>query len=101
MKILQISSAKHFGGGERHFVDLSRGLINQGHKIFVALRPTNEWQARLDFVPPENYSACFSAQFARSFERSKNRGIYQLRKTSKSFTLTPRAIIFRRVLPAG
>jgi len=54
VKILQISSAKHFGGGERHFVDLSRGLINQGHKIFVALRPTNEWQARLDFVPPEN-----------------------------------------------
>jgi len=54
VKILQISSAKTFGGGEKHFVDLSRGLINQGHKIFVALRPTNEWQARLGFVPPEN-----------------------------------------------
>ncbi len=54
MRILQISSAKIFGGGERHFVDLCRGLANRGHEIFVALRPTNEWQAQLDFLPPEN-----------------------------------------------
>jgi len=54
VKILQISSAKNFGGGEKHFVDLSRGMKTRGHEIFVALRPTNEWQARLDFVPPEN-----------------------------------------------
>ena len=26
----------------------------RGHEIFAALRPTNEWQARLDFLPPEN-----------------------------------------------
>lgn len=54
MRILQISSARTFGGGERHFVDLCRGLTQRGHAVFVALRPTNEWQARLDFLPPEN-----------------------------------------------
>lgn len=54
MRILQISSARTFGGGERHFVDLCRGLNARGHEIFAALRPTNEWQRRLDFLPPQN-----------------------------------------------
>jgi glycosyltransferase involved in cell wall biosynthesis len=54
MRILQISSARVYGGGERHFVDLCRGLAARGHEVFVALRPTNEWQHRLDFLPPEN-----------------------------------------------
>ena len=54
MRILHISSARSFGGGERHFVDLCRGLHERGHEIFVALRPSNEWQRRLDFLPPEN-----------------------------------------------
>ena len=55
MRILQISSAKTFGGGERHFVDLCRELTARGHDVFVALRPSNEWQARLDFLPPERF----------------------------------------------
>ena len=54
MRILHISSARTFGGGERHFVDLCRGLSLRRHEVFVALRPTNEWQARLDFLPPKN-----------------------------------------------
>lgn len=54
VKILQISSARNFGGGEKHFVDLCRGLINRGHEIFGALRPTNEWENRLDFLAPAN-----------------------------------------------
>lgn len=54
MRILQISSARNFGGGERHFVDLCRGLSERGHEVFVALRPTNDWQSRLDFIPAEN-----------------------------------------------
>ncbi|MBA2333707.1 MAG: glycosyltransferase family 4 protein [Blastocatellia bacterium] len=53
MRILQISSAKTFGGGERHFVDLCRGLTERGHEVFAALRPTNEWQKRLGFLPAE------------------------------------------------
>ena len=54
MRILHISSAKTFGGGERHFVDLCRGLTEQNHEVFAVLRPTNEWQNKLDFLPKEN-----------------------------------------------
>lgn len=55
MRILHISSARTFGGGERHLVDLCRALVERGHEVFVALRPTNEWQARLDFLPQERF----------------------------------------------
>lgn len=54
MRILHVSSARTFGGGERHVADLCRGLAERGHDVFVALRPTNEWQHRLSFLPPEN-----------------------------------------------
>ena len=54
VRILHISSAKTFGGGERHLVDLCRELHLRGHDIFVALRPTNEWEDRLSFIPPEH-----------------------------------------------
>ena len=43
-----------FGGGERHFIDLARGLHERGHEVFAALRPSNEWQERLDFLPAKN-----------------------------------------------
>jgi len=80
VRILQISSAKIFGGGEKHFVDLSHGLINRGHEVFAALRPTNEWQARLDFLPPENILhvslrnsfGVLSAQKIAEFVRAKD-----------------------------
>ena len=39
MRILQLSSARHFGGGERHFVDLTNALVQRGHEIFVAAVP--------------------------------------------------------------
>jgi L-malate glycosyltransferase len=54
MRILQISSAKTYGGGERHFVDLCRELQSRGHEVFAALRPTNVWQERLSFIPESN-----------------------------------------------
>lgn len=53
MRILHISSAKTFGGGEKHLVDLCRGLVREGHEVYLALRPTNEWQDRFDFIPQE------------------------------------------------
>ncbi len=55
MRILQISSARTFGGGERHLVDLCRELHGRGHEVYVALRPTNEWQSRLDFLPDDRF----------------------------------------------
>jgi glycosyltransferase involved in cell wall biosynthesis len=64
MRILHISSARTFGGGERHLIDLTRGLRERGHDVFVALRPTNEWQERFDFLPPENI---FHASIRNSF----------------------------------
>jgi len=39
MRILQLSSARHFGGGERHFVDLTNGLMRSGHEVFAATTP--------------------------------------------------------------
>lgn len=50
MRILYISSASTFGGGERHVVDLAREMAGRGHEVFVALRPTNQWQDRFDFL---------------------------------------------------
>jgi glycosyltransferase involved in cell wall biosynthesis len=54
MRILHISSARTFGGGERHVVDLCRGLAERGHDVFAALRPTSLWQDRLDLLPSAN-----------------------------------------------
>jgi glycosyltransferase involved in cell wall biosynthesis len=54
MRILHISSAVNFGGGEKHILDLCRGLQERGHEAFVALRPTSKWQSRLDFLPEGN-----------------------------------------------
>ena len=47
---MHISSALNFGGGERHLVDLVRGLSESGHDVFVALRPTNKWQSNMAFL---------------------------------------------------
>jgi len=41
LKILQISSARTIGGGERHLADLVNGLIQRGHEVHVALRPNS------------------------------------------------------------
>src|ERR1041384_4496825 len=47
MRILQISSASSFGGGERYLVDLSNALVERGHEVFVALRPHSPLQNQL------------------------------------------------------
>lgn len=39
MRILQISSAASFGGGERYVADLTNTLHDRGHDLFVAVRP--------------------------------------------------------------
>jgi glycosyltransferase involved in cell wall biosynthesis len=39
LKILQISSARSLGGGERHLTDLVTGLVERGHEVHVAVRP--------------------------------------------------------------
>lgn len=39
MRILQISSAVTFGGGERYVVDLAKSLHERGHEVYAAVRP--------------------------------------------------------------
>ncbi|MGI8468353.1 MAG: glycosyltransferase family 4 protein [Pyrinomonadaceae bacterium] len=53
MRILQISSAKDFGGGEKHFVDLCQGLTEKGYDVSIAVRPNSVWFESLAFLPPE------------------------------------------------
>ena len=39
LKILQISSASSFGGGERYLADLTNALVDRGHELYVGVRP--------------------------------------------------------------
>jgi glycosyltransferase involved in cell wall biosynthesis len=72
LRILQISSAKSFGGGERHLADLANGLALRGHEIFYALRRGSPLLTELDdasrvtIVPLRN---SFDAQSARTLSR--------------------------------
>lgn len=83
MRILHITSARAFGGGEKHLLDLTRELTKRGHEIFIALRPTNEWQNKFDFLPEENFLhvsirnsfGVFSAERIAKFVREKKIGI--------------------------
>jgi L-malate glycosyltransferase len=79
MKILQINSARNFGGGEKHLIDLCRGLQNRGHEVFAAVRPNNHWEKKLDFLPLEkiirypmmNSLDIFSAREIAGFVRER------------------------------
>jgi L-malate glycosyltransferase len=54
MRILQISSAKTFGGGERHLVDLTCGLNERGHEVFLAVPHNSPVLENLPDFPVEN-----------------------------------------------
>lgn len=54
MKILQLSSARTFGGGERHFADLSNALAKRGHDVYAALSPASPLRERLTGIPDAN-----------------------------------------------
>ena len=53
MKILQVSSAQAFGGGERHLADLANTLAARGHEVYVAARPNSPLNDELK-LPREN-----------------------------------------------
>jgi glycosyltransferase involved in cell wall biosynthesis len=48
LKILQISSAASFGGGERYVADLTNSLGARGHELFAVVRPDSPLIAHLD-----------------------------------------------------
>jgi glycosyltransferase involved in cell wall biosynthesis len=51
LKILQISSASSFGGGERYVADLTNALVERGHELFVAVRPHSPLPRHLQLPP--------------------------------------------------
>ena len=55
MRILQLSSARHFGGGERHFVDLSNALTDRRHDVFVALPGDSPLKKELSRIPRDHF----------------------------------------------
>jgi glycosyltransferase involved in cell wall biosynthesis len=54
MRILQVSSARAFGGGERHLVDLSRSLAERGHEVYAAVEPESPLRVPLLGALPLN-----------------------------------------------
>jgi glycosyltransferase involved in cell wall biosynthesis len=55
MRILQVSSARAFGGGERHLADLSRALAARGHEVYAAVERGSPLRDALrDALPPNN-----------------------------------------------
>ena len=54
MRILHVSSARAFGGGERHLFDLARGLAARGHELFFALAEGSPLLERLAAFPARN-----------------------------------------------
>lgn len=73
MRILQISSASSFGGGERYVADLATELARRGHDLFVALRPHSPLISHLK-LPPGNIKElplrnAFDAGSARQLDR--------------------------------
>ena len=57
LNILQISSARSFGGGERHVIDLSNSLAGRGHNVYLAVRPNSPLRSRISDVPIKNVYA--------------------------------------------
>ncbi|MEP6635237.1 MAG: glycosyltransferase family 4 protein [Acidobacteriota bacterium] len=53
LRILHISSAQSFGGGERYLVDLANALAARGHDVYAAVRPDSPLRSELT-LPKEN-----------------------------------------------
>src|SRR5947209_10420553 len=54
MRILQVSSARSFGGGERHLADLANALAGRGHDVYAALAPDSPLFNELSALPSQN-----------------------------------------------
>ena len=54
MRILQISSARAMGGGERHLADLANQLTARGHDVHAAISPRSPLAKELRALPKGN-----------------------------------------------
>lgn len=66
MRILQVCSVTTFGGGERHLVDLSRGLVDLGHEVYAASVPDSPLWAELSFLPQERRFALSRRNYVKN-----------------------------------
>jgi glycosyltransferase involved in cell wall biosynthesis len=57
VRILQVSSARNLGGGERHLADLANALHARGHEVYAALPPRSPLREELRALPPQNIFA--------------------------------------------
>ena len=73
MRILQISSASSFGGGERYLVDLSNELQSRGHDLYAIVRPKSplldHLQVPADHIKQLPLRNALDAPSARSLAR--------------------------------
>jgi glycosyltransferase involved in cell wall biosynthesis len=71
LRILHISSAKAFGGGERYLADLANALATRGHDVFAVVRSDSQLIAELTELPAKNlvYLPLRNALDARSAGR--------------------------------
>jgi L-malate glycosyltransferase len=51
LKILQVCSAESLGGGERHVIDLTRAMIERGHRLHLAVRRNSPLSPALADAP--------------------------------------------------
>jgi L-malate glycosyltransferase len=56
MRILQVCSAEAVGGGERHVIDLTRGLAERGHELHLAVRRGSPLPAALADLPVKSHA---------------------------------------------
>jgi glycosyltransferase involved in cell wall biosynthesis len=113
VKILQISSASSFGGGERYLADLTNSLHDRGHQVFAVLRPQSPLIARLNLpadqirtIPLRNALDAFSARELRRFVKSNEIDIvhahmardYSLAAYAVGRTTQARLVVTRHVL---
>ena len=54
LRILQISSAQTFGGGERHLVNLANALAARGHDVHASVRSNSPLISELASLPKQN-----------------------------------------------
>lgn len=114
LRILHISSAQSFGGGERHLADLANGLAHRGHDVYAALRPNSQLiekltelrEANVTILPFRNALDANSAHHLAIFVRKNAIEIahahmardYPLAAYATRRNATARLIVTRHVL---
>ena len=81
IRVLQVSSARAFGGGERHLADLARGLHERGHEVLAALRGGSPLRERLPFLPEQNV---YTLPLRNSLDLRSARGLARIARERKA-----------------